>query len=329
MNRSFRLMCRGFSLVELLVALAVSMVLITAALMLFSETRNSQRAVDQISNANEVGAFVLRLVGRDIANAGFYPAEFAETAVASTLGSYFNPSSLGAYEHGIYGCEGAPFDVGTGACGSMVAGAPDSIVVGYFTMDSFGGVTAHRYDCEGLDVATADVNAGRAGATASPTQSPAKPLFVGHHYHLSPTASTTMNLYGSNVTTKSFSCKGLASPGTNPYAPLISGVDDFQLQYGYYSPGATAGSYNMKFVNADKVDELTSITVNGETYERWRRVLAVRVCVVSKTFETASPSVSSPNWKKCDGTSVVADDRSIRKTYTQTFGIKNHLNTVY
>ena len=329
MNRSVRLMRRGFSLVELLVALAVSMVLIVAALMLFSETRSSQRAVDQISNASEVGAFVLRLVGRDIANAGFYPVEFSENEVASTLGSYFNLPNKDAYEYGISGCEGAQFNVSTGACGPKVDGAPDSIVIGYFTMDSFGGVTAHRYDCEGLDVGTAAVNTGRSGASASLTTSPIKPLFVGHHYYLSPTASTTMKVYDSTVATKSFSCKGLASPVANPYAPLISGVDDFQLQYGVYTPGSDTGSYNLRFVDADVVRSLGSIPVNGEMIEPWRRVLAVRVCVVSKTFEMAMTSVSKPNWTKCDGTSVVASDRSIRKTYTQTFGIKNHLNTVY
>jgi type IV pilus assembly protein PilW len=139
-----------------------------------------------------------------------------------------------------------------------------------------------------------------------------------------------MKVYEAEVKTKSFSCKGLVSPSANPYTPLISGVEDFQLQYGFYSPGAAAGSYNLRFVDADLIGSQGPITVNGEAIDPWRRVLAVRVCVVSKTFEMVSASVSaSPSWTRCDGTTVAASDRAVRKTYTQTFGIKNHLNTVY
>jgi type IV pilus assembly protein PilW len=47
----------GVTLIELLVALTVSLVLVLAAAALFISTSGSQRSLDELSTANESGAF--------------------------------------------------------------------------------------------------------------------------------------------------------------------------------------------------------------------------------------------------------------------------------
>ena len=64
----------GLTMVELLVALAISLVLVLAATYVYLATRQSDRALERSSDAQETGVYVLQLLGREIANAGFYPA---------------------------------------------------------------------------------------------------------------------------------------------------------------------------------------------------------------------------------------------------------------
>ncbi|MFN9748346.1 MAG: PilW family protein [Burkholderiales bacterium] len=322
----------GFSIIELIVALGVSMVLITAALILFSGIKNSQKSVDQITNANEAGSFLIKLIGRDLANASFYPIDSVETNVASALGGYFNLTGKSAYDAGIFGCEASDFNITTGTCNtSNNTSNPDSLVIGYFTNDGFGGVNSHRFDCEGLDVASATVNTGRTGSLPLiNSKSPSRPLFVANHYTLA-SATLAVQVEGGNASTKAFSCKGLVSPGAQNYIPLISGIEDFQLQYGVYTPGTAVGSYEIKFFPASSVAAQGTITtVDGRIIQPWERVISVQVCVISKTYGSPASVSQTSTWTKCNGESTTSNyDGYVRKTYIQNFAVRNRLNTVY
>ena len=337
MTSSIRAANKGFSLVELMVAMAVSLIVVAATAVLFSETRQSQRALDQISNANEVGSFVLRLVGRDLANAGFYPVEKVENGVAAVgLGVYAKPAGLtDAYASGLYGCEGQKFDVVSGSCVSTAGNQADSLVVGYYTTDGFGGTgVGHRLDCEGRDVATLALNKSRQpdSVETAPSFSPERPLFVANHYHLSDPDSMVMSFEKLQVKTRGFECAGLDSAG---YQNLIAGLDDFQVTYGVagsVASDAPAGAYPIKFLPANKVNSEGALLdpATGENLSAWQRVVAVRVCVISKTYETSGVSVGKFSWIDCNGNAVpAASDSAVRKNYTQVFGVKNHLRVLY
>lgn len=317
----------GFSIIELMVGLALSFIII-GGLVLVLETRNSQQSVDKISHINEAGSFLIKLIGRDLANAGFYPIDSTENNIASSLGAYFNLTGKSAYDAGIFGCDGANFNIQTGDCGATVTSEPDSLVIGYYTNDGFGGVNSHRFDCEGLDVASATINSGRTSGGSS--QSPSKPLFVANHYRLE-NSILSVELDGNNATTKAFTCKGLVSPAAGNHIPLISGIEDFQVQYGVYTPGTDIGSYDITFFPASLVQAQGTITTgSGIILEPWQRVVSVQVCVVAKTYGSPVSVSETPTWQQCNGTSTTSPgDRSLRKTYIQTFAIRNRLNTVY
>ncbi|KAB7619030.1 pilus assembly protein PilW, partial [Verminephrobacter sp. Larva24] len=85
---------QGLSIIELLVAMTVSMVVVIAAAYTYLSVRESQRAIDRTSSSRETGAFVMQMLGREIMMAGFYPAT-AATPMDLTAGEI---SQKGMYD---------------------------------------------------------------------------------------------------------------------------------------------------------------------------------------------------------------------------------------
>jgi type IV pilus assembly protein PilW len=321
---------RGLTLIELLVAMTINMAIVIAAIYLYVGTRESQRAIDQTSEANEVGVFALRALGRDIVNAGFYPAVSSE-GNDNIISSYTNLSLplVAAYNTGIFGCEGGDFEPTAGACGTGAGPNPsDGLVVSYFTNDAFGEAGGQRKDCNGNDVGTATVNTSRVGAGPS-TQPPAKPLFVANHYRLG--APTAVVVDGQAVTVRSLECRGNAA-GSTGYQQVISNIEDFQVSYGVFSD---SGREVNRFYDAAAVALLPTLPIDGKLLSPWARVAAVRICVLSQTYGAPSrlndATGALRTYEACDGTSKPQPltDRSTHKTYTQVFGLRNFLNKTY
>lgn len=326
---------RGLSLVELMVALGLSLLIVGAAAYLYLATRENQGKLDQAVEAADVGNYALRLLGREVGNAGFYPSAMAEAALPNVLNLYTNVTGIAAYNHGIFGCEGAPFDFVTNLCGATVAGAPDTLVIAYFTSDVDSGQGGQRRDCEGNDVALSGANTARNGvnANASPNVTPTLPLFAANHYMLEQNADTSMTFDGRTVSTRSLLCKGTVANARNLPARIISGLDDLQLLYGVTGAPAAAGQAPPQtFVPANQVAGLGALEIDGVLLQPWQRVVAVRICVISRTYLSANATSSGPQqWQDCNGVTQTASasDLSVRKTYTQVFSVRNHLKASY
>lgn len=169
---------RGLTMVELLIALAISLILVLAATYVYLATRQSDRALERSSDAQETGVYVLQLLGREIANAGYYPATRAPIVGNASDPNDKDITQVGmidtypplqhiprrptdwmdsaaswppvAFMSGIYGCDDATFDTATSTCGATVAGSGDTIVINSFTSDIAGGAAGSvgsRYDC--------------------------------------------------------------------------------------------------------------------------------------------------------------------------------------
>ena len=183
---------RGLTMVELLVALAISLVLVLAATYVYLATRQSDRALERSSDAQETGVYVLQLLGREIANAGFYPATRAPIVGNASDPADKDITQVGmidtypplehsphrptdwmnaaagwppvAFQTGIFGCDDASFDTAASVCGTTAGGTGDTIVINSFTSDTTGGATGtvgSRFDCTNSNV-DKDVNGGTA-----------------------------------------------------------------------------------------------------------------------------------------------------------------------
>ncbi|MDM0039474.1 PilW family protein [Variovorax sp. J22G21] len=334
MNRLSRQ--RGLTLIELLISITIGLLLAAAASYLFVATNRISSVVETKSQQQESAAIVLDIIGRDLKNAGFYPADFPTTTVSSKFqGTYANvvSATVVAYNQGIFGCTGGQFDVATGGCPTPVTSEPDSLVINYFSADNFStnGVGTRR-DClsQSVELATfggSTYNQARAGSATGSTDTVDLPLFISNAYSLGANTTYTVN-NGQTVTTRSFLCAG-NGPNANPYQPLVSGITQLRFRYGVAE--ASTLESPARFYTATAVSALPSVDINGDIKTGWQRVVAVQVCVLSKTLDAAARQTASGSYVDCDGTTVnyTTTDRAIYRQQTRIFGIRNNLTKTF
>ena len=311
---------RGLSLIELMVAMTISLIVVAAALYLYLGTRESQRAVDEASIVSEGGSYALQVIGRELMNAGFYPTVRPHSAdTANVVPAYLNPTAQSAYDFGIFGCEGGRFNPADGTCPTPADGAPDSIVVAYFTNDNFGTSVGQRTDCTGAYVDSHSANTARVPPGGATSALPAAPLFVSNRFGLS---DTTQSVDGQETTTQSLACSGSGSTD-QAYQPLMAGIEDLQITYGVMAENSTTLAPE---------EYLPTDEISGAV---WGRVVTVRVCVVSRSTlgnaALAGDSSGQRSFTDCDGNvqEQAAGDSTIRKSFVQTFGIRNRQTQTY
>ena len=389
----------GVTLIELMVTMAITLFLVAAAAYVYLGTRQTQRAIERNSSNTEVGTFVLQLIGQDIMKAGFYPATSFRVLTASegfpklsrypplklnenavqvtdwTLPADPTPAQayfpvrqsrpMGPYASGLFGCEGAKFLPATGACDTLVAGAPDSIVVNYFTNDrmrssndTVGANIGDGSDCTGSAVGNDASNTNRVGATGVNASAPLQPLFVSNRFGIN---STQVQVEQQTVTTGSLACNGNGASGSRPnpavavingtsssanniYQPLISGIEDLQITYGVFASTAATALLGLRtpdnFFSATQVNALDWVKIDDPLFPEevtppWSRVVAVRVCVMTRSLgsspKIADKAGAARTYTDCKGATITqpASDTSLRKRFTQTFAVRNRLNQVF
>lgn len=80
----------GFSLVELMVALGLSLLLLAGVVAIFSSSRVAYESTDQLSRVQETGRFALDQLSRHIRSAGYTGCSRQPTAIASALNADTN-----------------------------------------------------------------------------------------------------------------------------------------------------------------------------------------------------------------------------------------------
>lgn len=314
---------RGFSLVELLVALAISMVIVTGAAYVYLNTSKTQRALFEKAFATETAHYALDVLGRDIENAGFYPSirVAGSAAVAAvTVETYTNPIKSGtipaAYNSPIFGCKAQTYkpapDANPAGCAAHTGTVDaDTLVLNSYSNDSYGLDIGNRADCLRHDSANDKVNTAGSPVRVNATNvalTPASPLFVSNRYTLQP---TTMKVEGQDINTFSLACNGNGvSTAADGYYPMVAGID--QLRF-YYLVRASA-DVSSKFQRADAVAATD-----------WPNVVSVRVCLMARSMQSAKLQGStSYTIKDCDGVDKSFTDGVERRIFTQVFAMKNH-----
>lgn len=354
---SLHLRQRGLSLIELLVAMAISLVIIGAAVYTYLASRDGQRALDRASGSREASAFVLQALARDLMNAGFYPANISpiSTDVTQTgmFDSYYPYESTPrkatdwvnsatnwpptAFKSGVFGCSSAQFDTSTSTCASASTGKPDTLVINYFTNDAIDAPGTRR-DCTGENVDADPSNATRkVNATNDPKLPPKQPLFVSNRYTL---IDTKLYVDSGDIATKSLACSGNGSNWHGKaaaYQPMVSGVEDIQFTYGIYTAYDPQSKNNSlapsKFVTATGMASESDLTVNGVVFTPWQRVTAVRVCLLTRTMgvntRLADNAGSPSKYVDCSGTEKNQPTGYAITKVEQTFGVRNALKLSY
>lgn len=353
---------RGVTLVELMVTIAINLVLVLAATLLYLNTRTTQRDVNARSAVYETGQFALGLLARDITTAGFYPAAAIEQpafggAATDNVRSTFDAAAEGiglapAYAHGVFGCAGAGFDGPSASCkaanDASVTSGSDALVLAYFTEDAFSLSAGQRADCTRTDVIK-DVLIGKnhqratyitglsssgSGDASGGENKPAKPDEVKPNAGPLPDAPLlVINAYhlepgtltledGREVSSSTLTCWG---NGSRERVELVQGVEQFVVRYGLMNDDSRRP---FRYVSADQVG-LQSAVINGEPLKGWQMVSTIRVCMLVRSPQATVPR-DSPDVLDCNNNPVSRADNGVQvRRFEQVFSVKNRQgNTV-
>jgi len=298
---------KGYTLVELMVSLAVSVMVMGAAAAAYLSISESQRSLTEKSYAAESARFAMETLGREIQNAGFYPInEVTSTSPltpqsAVPIGSFTTGSESNTEtspEHlrsPVFGCSSKKIDATktTSVCIAHTSYSPavdaDTLVASYYTDDNFGKDRGNNTDC--------------ARATpAAVSGSNGKLFFISNSYTLTP---VTLKLEGNTIKTFGLACAGSASP-VNNYVPLITGIEQLRLSY------LVQSETTAQFKSADSV-----------LATEWNKVIAVKVCLVARSLQNVRLQASSYSFKDCSDATQTFANGIERKRYTQIFAVKN------
>jgi len=323
--RTMRSPQRGLTLVELMIAVVINLVVVLAAAYLYLNGRQTQRAVEERSAVFENGQLALELIGKEIGNAGYYPAHMTEPGpmLNKSMGKYANPApAVAAYNAGVFGCKNGRFDVASSACKDADGKAykHDGLVLNYFTDDAMSLTAGARSDCQGNHIDNDDViNQPRAGAAwKNANLTPDSPMFVSNSFTLQ---KMEYALDGRRpIDTFALACRG---NGSSSYQELVPGVEQFRVRYGLRDASAARAT---QYVDADAANLAAAIVVNDQTYQGWSRVVSVQVCVVARSLsETRFKGAGAETRTDCDG-NTLPDDGVQRRRFMQVFAVKNRLS---
>ena len=298
---------KGYTLVELMVSLAVGVMVMGAAAAAYLSISESQRSLTEKSYAAESARFAMETLGREIQNAGFYPInEVTSTSPLTpqsavpignfTTGSESNTETSPEHLRSpVFGCSSKKIDATktTSVCIAHTSYSPavdaDTLVASYYTDDNFGKDRGNNTDC--------------ARATpAAVSGSNGKLFFISNSYTLTP---VTLKLEGNTIKTFGLACAGSASP-VNNYVPLITGIEQLRLSY------LVQSETTAQFKSADSV-----------LATEWNKVIAVKVCLVARSLQNVRLQASSYSFKDCSDATQTFANGIERKRYTQIFAVKN------
>lgn len=339
----------GLTLIELLVAMAISLMIMAAAIYVYIASSDSQRVLDRNTASNETGVFAMQMLGRAIMNAGFYPAPSAPIPVDVTQTGMYDtyppiPATNRAvtdwanleanwpppaFQSGIYGCDGAKLKLSNSTCGDAADGVADTLVINYFTVDAMGGASGSRFDCTGADVGKDPSNLERnkspSGGTVVDGSPPRLPLFGSNRYTLQESVAYAGR---AEVRTKSLVCSGNGksphgSSDSDAYLPLLSGIEDMQFTYGVNLAATT--------LSPDRFYTATEVNALGNGF--WSRVVAVRACILTKTLQgktrIGDKKGSEKTYVDCQGVSRQQPPGETYTSLVQVFGVRNSLKQSY
>lgn len=318
----------GFTLVELMVGLAIGLVLIASLALMFANTSHSRGELDKSIRQIENGRYAIELLQDDLEHAGFYGELSTSSlgyavpdACATALGSLgwdkTNPATPKAPVP-IMGLSAAAAAALT-CLPNHRAGTPaialhrlgtDAVAPSAITTTDTAYVQSSR--CASDPAASPFVmSAASADFTLQTFKCDTKNIvrpYVSRIYYLADCNECSLDTV---PTLKMAELRGTAMT----VVPLAEGIEDIELQYGFDTTGVGA---------ADKFAAGLSGTA-GASDNLWANVVAVRLYLLSRTTER-SPGFDDGGKQYDIGRSALVGpytDQYKRRVYTTTIRLPN------
>jgi len=291
-------LARGFTLVELMVAMAIASILLVALATMFVNTSAARGEMDKSSRQIETGRYAMQILADEIVHAGYFgalanapslpatvtslpdPCDFAvatvQGSVAIPLQGYVGQATAAALDGGKLGCLDAAAGYKPNTAVLVVKRADTTIsataaTAGFYNIQTSGCAgDAVRYI---LDVPSATFNlhsnvspgclplTGAAAAKITPVYS--RIFYISTCSNASCTASG----HDSIPTLKRID---LTPTAMSAPVALVDGIEDMQFEYGIDTAGTdgTPDSYT-----------------TSPSFANWQNVMAVRVHILARNIE--------------------------------------------
>ena len=287
----------GFTLIEMMVALAIGLAVVGALIAAYLTSFSSGRRSDALVQVTEDATLALNVMRQQVAQAGFSQPHGVNAAGGLVLHAF--PA--------VAGCEAAGFvdlQAGIAAPGNCQAAStdpapPDTIEVAYegsvlpgkASNGILGGAgTPQPLDCLGNTFPRTHDNA------------------TGDDYWLNDS-----KFY---VADGSLYCHG---PGNRAGAAIVQNVETLQVTYGMASAPAGAPG-------AGQIVYYDSAPPPGSPL--WADVVSVKLCVQVRSAAKVLDKASSPTlggWIDCGNAQRTSTDGYLRRTFTTTIVLQNKL----
>ena len=314
----------GRTLIELLIAMAISLVIIAGVSSLYLSSSGVSRLAGEAGTAEESGQIAMFVFGGAIRLAGY--GEILGSDYASRDQTLFD----GAH---VRGCTNSRFAVPLPAAPPLLdlnctgAGAQDALYVRFQARPEVAAISnAERNrveltDCLGdqTPLETIDPTSGRAGAGV-------QRRMVTNVFALALNAAGRLSLY----------CNGSGGGGNSP---LVEDVVQFKVYYrlddAAYFAGA-GGATNAAPLGGSVRDAAFINGLSAAIVDPWNYVVAVMVCVTVRTNEggvaTSLPANSTPRCpvtaaEASTGLALVGPNPAggvLHRSYSQVFTIRSH-----
>lgn len=334
----------GFSLVELMVAIAISLLLLAGVVAIFSSSRVSYESTDQLSRVQETGRFALEAISRQVRSAGFggcsRQPNYVSTALNSTStlqwnflagpvrgynasGSAWTPTLDASITGAAAGSDvlvlrGPRTDAQPAIVTTNMASPTDPLVI------SGGSIAVNdivmAYSCEGqafFQVTAAGGTLSHAAVGAAPGNATGSTSYQFKRNAEVVTVETTVYFVGPSV---GATAPGNTLPigtnslyrqvGSSAREELVQGVEQMQVEYGIDT-------------NNDRtVDSYSAATATTN----WQQVISVRVALLVRSIQQYGTDVDARSYvMSADTTVPAANDRRTRQLFTATISLRNRV----
>lgn len=333
---------RGFSLVELMVAIAIGLVILAALATSMIANTNSMASNEKTSELQTNGRYALSVLKHDLLAAGFRAYTWAEpTAPTTAIGTPTNEclesgAAAGSFipniRQGVWGANDTnPFSANCIAAADFYDGHTDVLVVRGMEPSPVPltavSLTAGKFYFRSSYAAGEVFRGGQATGCPALTPAPSAPFdkvpcIAGEHglerndfafknavYYLRP--YTTSSTESPKV--PALYRVVLQDDGSMAAELVASGVEYFQVQY-----GRTATDLTTQYFNANKISGTSSATAATE----WDDVNAVRIWVLARSAKE-EPDYKNTQTYTMGDVSFTAADGYRRELFSTTIQVRN------
>ncbi len=327
---------RGFSLVEIMVALAVGLFLTAGVVQIFLGNKQSYRVAEGSARIQENARFAMEFIAIDARMAGYQGCAGASRTVVNTLGA--SPILRRGLRHPGRGLPGHQrqrlvTQRGRQHFQSALGGRDILTIRGAFgNGTNITGQPTDASDCASSSSYTQNLKVTSGAGFQSVDYAIASNCNRASLFQFATTpeaSATTIDTGGVDLgacyagtgellpmETRSFYIRANASGipslyrqiGSAGAQELVEGVEDLQVLYGLDNDGDGAAN---GFVHANEVPN-------------WNQVVSLRICLGFRSVED-NLTTSDANPPACDDSQVSLAGNHLRRVFTTTIGLRNRL----